>query len=366
MSEAKKQLMPVLAHFRVVRSDQGTTTSPTHLRETDLARSRRTAAEQTWLPFDEDDSPPPDRHAPALPVPGITPLYSTPLGGAYLADALEVLKAMPEACVNAVVTSPPYALHFKKEYGNADKHDYVLWFRPFAKEIFRVLRPDGSFVLNIGGSYNKGVPTRSLYHFKLLIDLVEGVGFHLAQECFWFNPAKMPMPAEWVTVRRVRVKDAVEYVWWLGKTAWPKADNRGVLKAYSKDMERLNRRGVRRTTRPSGHNIKPSFGQVDSGGSIPPNAIEEELPTDFLKFGNNAANDAYTERCKEAGVKIHPARFPAALPEFFLRLLTEESDLVLDPFAGSNTTGAVAERLGRRWVAVEKVEEYLRASRFRF
>ncbi len=210
------------------------------------------------------------------------------------------------------------------------------------------------------------MPTRSLYHFKLLIALVEQVGFHLAQECFWFNPAKMPMPAEWVTVRRIRVKDAVEYVWWLSKTPWPKADNRAVLKAYSKDMDRLNRRGLRRATRPSGHNVKPSFSKVEAGGSIPPNVLEEDLVTDFLKFGNNAANDLYTERCKAAGIKIHPARFPAALPEFFIRLLTEEGDLVLDPFAGSNTTGAVAELLERRWIAIENVEEYLRASKFRF
>lgn len=301
-----------------------------------------------------------------LTIPGFSPYYSTEFGDAYLADSLELLKAVPDKSVNAVVTSPPYALHFKKEYGNAEKHDYVDWFLPFAAEIFRVLPDDGSFILNIGGSYNKGTPTRSLYHFKLLIELVERIGFHLAQECFWFNPAKMPMPAEWVTVRRIRIKDSVEYVWWLSKTPWPKANNRAVLKPYSKDMERLNQRGVSRTTRPSGHNIKPSFGKVQSGGSIPPNVVEEEIPNDMMKFGNNAANDSYTERCKEAGIKIHPARFPTALPEFFIKLVTDESDVVLDPFAGSNTTGAVAEKLQRRWVAIENTETYLEASKFRF
>jgi site-specific DNA-methyltransferase (cytosine-N4-specific) len=324
-----------------------------------LARLRRIPSEQGVLPFDQGGRP-------KLTLAGLTPYYGTALGDAYLADALGVLKAIPDGTINAVVTSPPYALHFKKEYGNTEKHDYVEWFLPFAAEFFRVLCKDGSFVLNIGGSYNKGVPTRSLYHFKLLIALVEQTGFHLAQECFWFNPAKMPMPAEWVTVRRIRVKDAVEYVWWLSKTPWPKADNRNVLRPYSKDMKRLNQRGVNRTTRPSGHNIKPSFSKAEPGGSIPPNIVEEELPTDLLKFGNNAANDLYTERCKDAGAKIHPAGFPAALPEFFIQLLTEEGDLVLDPFAGSNTTGAAAEKLYRRWIAIESVEAYLHASRFRF
>ena len=273
---------------------------------------------------------------------------------------------MPEKCVNLVFTSPPYALHFKKEYGNVEKSDYVHWFLTFAHEIFRVLTDDGSFVLNIGGSYNKGFPTRSIYHFKLLVALVEEVGFHLAQECFWYNPAKMAAPAEWVTVRRIRVRDSVEYVWWLSKTPWPKADNRLVLKPYSRDMIRLNKRGVRPTTRPSGYNIKATFDTIEAGGSIPPNVIEEEVPSDMLKFGNNASNDTYTRLCKEDGIKIHPARFPAALPSFFAKMLTSPDDIVLDPFAGSNTTGATAESLQRRWLAIESVESYLKGSKFRF
>lgn len=299
-------------------------------------------------------------------LPGFEPYYTTSLGSAYLNDSLGLLRALPDKSINAVVTSPPYALHFKKEYGNAAKSNYVEWFMPFASEIYRVLTDDGSFILNIGGSYNKGEPTRSLYHFKLLIELVETQNFYLAQECFWFNPAKMPMPAEWVTVRRIRIRDSVEYIWWLTKTPWPKADNRAVLKRYSKDMQRLNQRGVSPTTRPSGHAIKKSFGKTEAGGSIPPNVIEGEIPTDMLVFGNNAANDTYTLRCKEAGIKIHPARFPAALPDFFIRLVSSEGDIILDPFAGSNTTGAVAEKLARKWLAVEVVEEYLKASQFRF
>lgn len=305
---------------------------------------------------------------------GQEPLYRTDQGAAFLGDSQELLSKIPDASVNLVFTSPPYALHFKKEYGNADKHDYVKWFLPFAKEIFRVLKDDGSFVLNIGGSYNKGVPTRSLYHFHLLIALVEEIGFHLAQECFWYNPAKMPMPAEWVTVRRIRIKDSVEHVWWLSKTPWPKASNTRVLKEYSPDMIRLARRGVRATVRPSGHVIRDSFDKIGAGGAIPGNVVEEgfseemELPIAdaMLKFGNNAANDDYAKRCKDLGHKMHPARFPSSLPEFFIKLLTEEGDLVVEPFAGSNTTGVVAEGLRRRWIAMEQVPAYLEASRVRF
>jgi DNA modification methylase len=302
---------------------------------------------------------------------GQVPAYRTGHGIALCGDSHALLATVPTGSVQLVFTSPPYALHFKKEYGNAHKDDYVKWFLPFAREIFRVLRDDGSFVLNVGGSYNEGTPTRSLYHFHLLIALVEEIGFHLAQECFWYNPAKMPMPAEWVTVRRIRIKDSVEYVWWFSKTPWPKASNLQVLKEYSADMIRLNRRGVKATVRPSGHVIRGSFDQLNAGGSIPSNVVEDELQElpvadAMLKFGNNAANDDYAKRTKELGLKMHPARFPTSLPEFFIKMLTDKDDVVIDPFAGSNTTGLVSETLSRSWIAMERVSEYVEASKVRF
>lgn len=308
----------------------------------------------------------PEREHPTHLIDTAEPFYRTAAGAAYLGDSCETLKSLPDSSVNLVFTSPPYALHFKKAYGNVSKADYVEWFLPFAREIFRVLTDDGSFVLNIGGSWNPGSPTRSLYHYKLMIALVEELGFHLAQECYWYNPAKMPVPAEWVTVRRVRIKDSVEHVWWLSKTPFPKADNRNVLRPYSADMLRLAKKGVKATVRPSGHNITSSFDKIVAGGSIPSNVLENQVANEMLVAGNNSANDPYTKRCKESGMNIHPARFPSALPEFFIKLLTDDGDLVVDPFAGSNTAGAVAERLGRRWLAMELLEDYLEASKFRF
>lgn len=300
---------------------------------------------------------------------GVEHTYATPMGAAFTGDSLDLLKKLPTGSVNLVVTSPPYALHFKKKYGNASKVDYLGWILPFAREIFRVLRDDGSFVLNIGGSYNQGSPTKSLYHFKVLIALVEQVGFHLAQDCFWYNPAKMPVPAEWVTVRRVRIKDSVEYVWWLSKTPHPKASNLRVLKEYSPDMLRLAERKKIATQRPSGHVINESWKETKAKGAIPSNLVEEtfpEIPDSMLRMGNNAANDVYTLRCKESGTTIHPARYPSSLPEFFIKLTTEEGDLVLDPFAGSNTTGFVCERLRRKWLSFELSEEYVNGGKFRF
>lgn len=284
------------------------------------------------------------------------PIYETDLGAAYCADSLEFLPTLADASVDLIVTSPPYALHFKKEYGNADQADYVAWFLPFAREFKRVLKPDGSFVLNVGGAWTPGAPVRSLYHFRLLLALCDEVDFNLCQEFFWYNPAKMPAPAEWVNVRRMRVKDSVEYIFWLSASKFPRADNSKVLQAYSKDMQRLIKRGVKNTKRPSGHLIKDTFA-ADKGGSIPPNLIE---------CGNNESNSRYIKQSKADGKKVHPARFPAELPRFFIEFLTEPDDLVLDPFAGSNTTGAVAEKLGRRWIAVEKISEYAGDSELRF
>jgi len=166
----------------------------------------------------------------------------------------------------------------------------------------------------------------------------------------------MPAPAEWVNVRRVRVKDSVEYIYWLGKTPNPKADNSRVLQPYSKDMLRLIKRGIAATRRPSGHNIKETFA-LDRGGAIPGN---------FFQCGNNESNSNYLGGLKKAGKKIHPARFPSELPKFFINFLTDPGDIVLDPFSGSNTTGYVAETLGRKWVAIEINEEYLRDSELRF
>lgn len=286
----------------------------------------------------------------------LRPLYTTELGMALAADSLAVLKKLPTSSVDLVVTSPPYALHFKKEYGNKDKEDYVDWLLPFGREIRRVLKTEGSFVLNIGGSYNQGQPTRSLYHFKLAVALCDRVGFHLAQECFWYNPAKLPAPAEWVNVRRCRVKDSVEYVWWFSKSAFPAANNREVLVPYSEDMKRLLVRGYKSKKRPSGHNITDKF-RNNHGGSIPSNLIIR---------GNNESNSEYVKACARLGVKVHPARYPAAIPEFFIKLLSKEGDVILDPFGGSNTTGRVAEDLSRRWISIDIVRAYVRASAVRF
>ena len=179
-------------------------------------------------------------------IAGRRPVYARSTGEAWCGDARRLLRKIPDDSIDLVVTSPPYALLRSKEYGNEPEHRYVMWFRPFAKQIHRVLKETGSLVLNIGGAWKPGLPTRSLYQYQLLLDLCAPSDtrrnppvFNLAQEFYWFNPAKLPGPVQWVNVDRVRVKDSIEPIWWLSKTPNPKANNRAVLSPYSRHMERL-------------------------------------------------------------------------------------------------------------------------------
>ncbi len=282
--------------------------------------------------------------------------HETPLGRIVRGDSIDALADSPADSVDLIMTSPPFGLVRKKDYGNVDADEYVDWFKPFAAALHRVLKDSGSLVIDIGGAWNKGYPTRNLYHFKLLIMLCEEFGFHLAQDFYWWNPSKLPTPAEWVTVRRVRVKDAVNTVWWLSKTPWPKASNRRVLQPYSPSMQELLTKGYKARKRPSGHDISAKFA-TDNGAAIPPNLIA--IP-------NTESNSFYLRHCERRGLKPHPARFPAELPEYFIRMLTEPGDLVLDPFAGSCVTGEVCERTDRRWTCIELVESYCEAALGRF
>ena len=282
--------------------------------------------------------------------------YKAKHGKIFLGDSLDVLETMKAGSVDLVMTSPPFGLVRKKEYGNADAHEYLDWFRPFAGQFRRVLKQSGSLVIDIGGAWIPGQPTRSLYHFKLLLMLCEEFGFHLAQEFYWWNPSKLPSPAEWVNVRRIRVKDAVNTVWWLSLSPWPKASNRRVLQPYSTSMKDLLEKGYKAKKRPSGHDISENFA-VNNGAAIPPNLIA--IP-------NTESNSFYLRYCQANDIKAHPARFPSALPEYFIRMLTDQGDLVFDPFSGSCVTGEVAERLKRKWICAELVEEYLIGALGRF
>ena len=287
------------------------------------------------------------------------PLYKTNNGAAYIGDALNLFETLDNMSIDLVITSPPFALQRQKEYGNEPQDKYVDWLLSFTDEVKRVLKDSGSFVIDLGGAYKKGRPVRSLYNYRFLIRMCDEKCWNLAEEFFWFNPSKLPSPIEWVNKRKIRAKDAVNTVWWFSKSDFPKASVSRVLTPYSERMKLLLKNGDKYYSpkkRPSGHDISARF-REDKGGAIPPNLIQTP---------NSESNSQYLRFCKTVGVKAHPARFPARLPEFFIEFLTEPGDVVVDIFAGSNTTGAVAEQLGRKWLVFDTEREYLAASAFRF
>ncbi len=260
--------------------------------------------------------------------------------------------------VNLVFTSPPFPLNRKKAYGNSTGKTYEGWLAGFSKPFSEFLNPDGSIVIEIGNSWNAGEPTMSTLGLKSLLRFLESGDLNLCQQFVYQNPARLPSPAQWVNVERIRVKDVFTHIWWMSPTTRPKANNRNVLTAYSDAMRKLLETGDYNSgPRPSEHLIGTKSFLKNNGGAIPPNVITA---------ANTRATDPYLEYCKENDIRPHPARMPEQIAKFFIEFLTEPGDIVLDPFAGSNVTGAVAESLGRRWISIEARSEYAEASRSRF
>lgn len=257
-----------------------------------------------------------------------------------------------------IFTSPPFPLNRKKQYGNQQGEAYVKWLSGFAPLFCEFLKPDGSIVLEMGNAWEPGRPAMSTLALRALLAFLDAGNLSLCQQFICYNPARLPTPAQWVNVERIRVKDAFTHVWWMSTTDRPKADNRGVLQHYSPSMLKLlASKKYNAGARPSEHHIGESSFFADNKGAIPPNV---------LTYANTAASDDYLKYCRKHNLQLHPARMPAKLPEFFIKFLTEPRDLVLDPFGGSNTTGAAAERLKRRWLSIEPNRTYVEGSKARF
>ncbi len=303
-----------------------------------------------------------------------TPVYRTTLGSMYHGDSLHVLKLplvqQRKRQVQLVFTSPPFPLNTKKKYGNLKGEEYIEWFASFAPILRDYLTKNGSIVVEIGNAWELGKPVMSTTVLKALLAFLEKGGLYLCQEFVWYNPARLPSPVEWVNKERIRVKDAFTRIWWMSHTDRPKADNRRVLRAYSDSMRRLiDKKKYNSGPRPSQHLIGKTSFFTDNQGAIPPNVIggdEAESLHSLLKATNTRSSDQYQLFCRGRDLPLHPARMPRELVEFFIRFLTDEGDYVLDPFAGSNTTGAISEEMRRKWLSIEAKWEYASTSISRF
>ena len=288
--------------------------------------------------------------------------YNTKLGSSFIGDSEEILKEKQfenlAHKINLIFTSPPFPLNRKKSYGNLNGDYYIEWLSRFGSTFNELLAPDGSLVIELGNSWEQGRPTMSLTPIEALIELKRAGKFHLCQEFIWHNPTKLPSPAQWVNVHRIRVKDAFTRLWWLSTTPYPKANNRSILREYSPSMkELLKTKKYNSGKRPSQHRIGANSFLTDNNGAI---------PSSVLSIPNTSAIDPYLDFCRKQKIPRHPSRMPPDLAKFFILFLTDKEDIILDPFAGSNITGFVAETYGRRWISIEKNEVYACSAISRF
>jgi site-specific DNA-methyltransferase (cytosine-N4-specific) len=302
--------------------------------------------------------------------------YSTALGEMLVARVEEALDSKKiqslRGKIDLIFTSPPFPLVRKKEYGNKDGDEYLRWLQRLSNRLAALLSPTGSIVVEIGNAWEAGSPVMSTLPLKALLAFQEAGNLKLCQHIICHNPARLPSPAEWVNIHRIRLKDSFTHVWWMSKVDFPKADNRKVLVPYSEHMKRLLRSKVYNSgRRPSGHVISKKGFLQDHGGAIAAGLFDLDendprLPMSVVKFSNTSWDAGYVTYCRENNLPLHPARMRPELVGFFIELLTDAGDMVMDPFGGSNTTGAVAEVMGRKWLSIEASVDYANGSKGRF
>ncbi len=309
-------------------------------------------------------------------------LYKTTFGKYYLGNSDKLLSNKLhkdlKGRVQLILTSPPFPLNQKKKYGNLTGSEYRNWFTGLADVYSELLSDDGSIVIELGNAWEPDRPVQSLLPLESLLGFVNNpkAGLRLCQQFVCYNPARLPSPAPWVTINRIRTTDSYTNVWWMSKTDYPKADNSKVLRPYSKSMKNLiKRQSYNSGKRPSQHSISEKSFLTDHGGSIMHNVLEFQsidearelrIPDNIFSISNTRSTDYFLQSCKEEGYNPHPARMQPELVSFFIEFLTEPGDLVLDPFAGSNTTGFCAERAKRKWISIEMEKEYGKQSILRF
>ena len=259
----------------------------------------------------------------------------------YYGDCLDVMANMESDSIDLIVTSPPYADARKHTYGGVAPDEYVDWFLPRAKQIKRIMRPTGSFVLNIKERAEKG--EKLTYVLDLILALKREVGFRWVDEFIWHKKNVMPGKYPY------RLRDAWERL----------------LHFAKEEQIKMRQDAVK---------IKPSLGTLGISARVAdPNRITDadkiNRPTDTGSgFQRNLSNTVGRDMVLPTNVlhygnlggvnKGHSAAYPDKIPEFFIRLFTDEGDTVLDPFLGSGTTYKVAENLGRKALGIEILEEY--------
>lgn len=200
--------------------------------------------------------------------------YSTKLGYLIQSKTEDVLASTfarkLQGKVDLIFTSPPFPLNRKKRYGNLQAEEYAEWLSALAPKFRSLLKPRGSVVMEVGNAWEPGRPVMSTLSLRALLSFLDKGNLVLCQQFIYNNPSRLPGPAQWVTVERIRVKDAYTHLWWMSGTDRPKATNRRILQPYSESMERLLRaQTYNHGPRPSEHRIGKTSFLRRHGGAIP-------------------------------------------------------------------------------------------------
>lgn len=252
-----------------------------------------------------------------------------------LGDCLEKLKEVSDNSVDVIFTSPPYADRRKNTYGGLPEDKYVEWFLPISQELMRVLKPTGSFFLNIKPHTNKG--ERSLYVFDLILSLKREIGFKFVDEFCW---TKNAFPGK----LNGRFKNGFEPIY-----HFTKSDPKDITFNPLACGTPIKESSIARTYRKQCGAPKNGSGMTGMN-TTNIRHLTTSRPSNVINI-NNVSNQ-FTDK------QHHPATFPEALADFFIKSFSNEGDVILDPFAGSGTTGISAKELNRGYILIEKEEEY--------
>lgn len=279
---------------------------------------------------------------------------STRLGLAIWGNHKDVFSRL-DLPITLCLTSPPYPLAKPRAYGGPTREEYVDFVCDALEPIVRNLRPGGSIALNISNDiFESKSPARSLYRERLAIALYERLGLHKMDELIWENPSKPPGPTYWSSLNRFHLTSTWEPVlWFTNDPVNVIADNRRVLVPHKPAQERLIARGgaLRQARYGDGaYKLREhSYGAATAGA----------IPRNILRYQHNCPDKAAAVQFSlQNNLPVHGATMPLALADFLVRYLSDQDDLIVDPFSGWGTSAVAAERNKRRWITTELMGEY--------
>jgi DNA modification methylase len=289
--------------------------------------------------------------------------FSTKLGLAIWADSTTLYSNL-DIPITLCLSSPPYPLNATKAYGNVTQKEYVDWICKAIEPIIKNLRDGGSIVLNLGNDvFIQKSPARSTYRERMIIAFEDNLGLYKMDEIPWINKSKPPGPTYWASITRQQLNCAWEPIYWFTNNPIKcLSNNNRVLQPHSeqhlKYLQNKHLINEYRINSDGAHIVRNTSYNNITKGKIPKNIFER---------GHKCKDqDEYKKYCKEINIPYHGASFPLDLAKFFISFLSDEEDLIVDPFGGSLTVAKGAEELNRRWLSSDNIWQYLRGAFGRF